>query len=179
MKTEWGEAGRDRESSRRREFTTQEEVSWLFGGFQVIRPEGGRVAGIMEVTGLIKYTSSGIDEKAGKQGKWGGRERSYLFMRWCVLGVLWGFCGTCSSTFDHSSALMWLKMEITLYQPVRSEEAEDSAWIANLLGHLENEKNTTDFNCLSESLVGLREHWKCPALKWYYVLTTRLYSGVK
>ena len=49
--------------------TTQEEVSRLFGGFQVIRPEGGRAAGIMELTGMIKYTTSGVDEKAGKQGE--------------------------------------------------------------------------------------------------------------
>lgn len=45
------------------------------------------------------------------------------------------------SAFDHSCAPMKLKMEIYLHQPVRSKEAEDSAWIRNLLGHLCVKKN--------------------------------------
>lgn len=72
----------------------------------------------------------------------GGKERyGCSFLPWdevfyvSPLRFLWYVLLRSLRLFTHVHWCSWRRKK-SLYQPVRSEETEDSAWIRNLLGHL-------------------------------------------
>lgn len=146
-------AGRDARCG----LTTQQVSGW-FGDFQVTRPEGGapwyQATDAGSSRGQLKYTNSGRDVKTEKLNvcERRGSEICYAVCLWrdALCRVVGALC--VAHPLDAFDALTSLNMEKSLHQPVGSQEAEDSARITNLLGHLGNEKTQAD-NWLSVYLM--------------------------